>query len=148
MLRSPELVWIEPDSGHGAFAHEVSDVREVLYAEHLETIAAAWFRRPGAPPLSWVSDLVIEVSEQRVDEALTLIRALVCEAKTDEELAWVGAGPLEDILWSHGPSAIGAVEQAAQDDRFRFALAGVWPSQQHPDVWRRVALALGSQERY
>jgi hypothetical protein len=58
--------------------------------------------------------------------AIAFICALVAEAQTDEDLAYIGAGPLEDLLRRQGPQAIDLVErEAAENPRFRFALAGV-----------------------
>jgi hypothetical protein len=80
---------------------------------------------------------------------MQLIREMVAISETNEELAFIGAGMLEDLLRRQGPAAIADTEQAAATDpRFRFALAGVWPNEMFPEVWARVAVALAEQQRY
>lgn len=60
-------------------------------------------------------------------EAWELICHLVEGASTDQVLAIVAAGPLEDLLKKHGPEVIALVEESCQcNDRMRLALSGVW----------------------
>jgi hypothetical protein len=143
-----ELAWIESDTGCGAFAEDVAEIRDLIFSEHLGAVAKLYLQRSGEFS-SWVFGLVDHVCTDDPPRAIELIRSLVSEAKDDEELAYIGAGPLEDLLRRRGPAAIGLIEaEAAADRRFRFALAGVWPSERNPDVWKRWSMALGDQERY
>jgi hypothetical protein len=148
MLREPSgIFWLESADGTGEFAEEVADVRLLLLERHLPEVAAAWCGRNGADPAGWVFSFVFGLCREAPEAAVRLIRALVAEAQTDQELVNVGAGPLEALLRQRGPEAISAVEVAAAEDaRFRLALAGVWPSEQHPDVWKRWTVALGEQK--
>ncbi|HMN72402.1 MAG TPA: hypothetical protein PKA55_11110 [Rhodoblastus sp.] len=54
----------------------------------------------------------------------------------------LAAGPLEDLLSSHGPAVIEEVERnALQDRRWAWALGGVWRFQMNEDIWQRVQRA-------
>jgi hypothetical protein len=62
---------------------------------------------------------------------------LINKAPSDEALAYVAAGPLEDLLAFHGPAVIDYVTVAARADaRLQLALSGVWLNRANP-VWER-----------
>ena len=52
----------------------------------------------------------------------------------------LAAGPLEDLLWLHGPSFIDRVEnESRQSRRFALAFQGVWQlGDGNAEVWARV----------
>src|SRR5687768_4829733 len=57
----------------------------------------------------------------------------------DALLAYVAAGPLEDLLRSAGQHFADRVEERArQDARFRRALTGVWGRSEQPQLWKRL----------
>jgi uncharacterized protein DUF6869 len=61
---------------------------------------------------------------------------------SDEVIAVLAAGPLEDLLSKNGASFIGRVEElASRDEKFRFLLGGVWQNAMPDDIWRRVEAA-------
>ena len=149
MLENTDVMfWLEPDQGTGQFAADVAEVRDELLGSP-STVARVWFERDGMSRHGWVWEVVDHVCDHDPERAVVVIRALVAEAKDDDELAVIGAGPLESLLRQQGPQAIALVEAAAAEDpRFRFALAGVWPSERNAEVWKRWAVALGDQKRY
>lgn len=60
-------------------------------------------------------------------QALALMSALVDGAETDDDLALVGAGPLEDLLVRHGTNLVDEVDDLARRNaRFARAMNGVW----------------------
>jgi len=62
---------------------------------------------------------------------------LIKKASCDEALAYIAAGPLEDLLAFHGPGVIEHVTVAARaDERLQLALSGVWLNRASP-VWER-----------
>ena len=143
-----QLLWVESDGHSGTFAYELPEVRDALFALHLRAVAGMWFERRGSPP-PWVRLLVIDTCERHSSRAVPLVQALVAEARDDEELALVGAGPLEDALCHQGPAIIRQIEEAAATDRrFRIALAGVWKSTMADEVWSQVSKTLAEQQRY
>ena len=75
------------------------------------------------------------------DEGWELTRVLVGMAGSDEALAYVAAGPLEDLLRRHGPAVIGRVEdESRRNDQLRLALSGVWIAPEDPVFGRWYAL--------
>ncbi|MGD0020060.1 MAG: DUF6869 domain-containing protein [Candidatus Limnocylindrales bacterium] len=76
-----------------------------------------------------------------------ILRDIVRQAP-DEILAYLGAGPLEDILAEHGFETIEAIEQEARDSQqFRRALAGVWPGRLPAPIWTRVVALVDDESR-
>jgi hypothetical protein len=67
--------------------------------------------------------------------ALELVAALLERAPDDDGIALAAAGPLEDLLHSHGQDLVDEVERRTrQDARFgRRSLASGWPT----DRWTR-----------
>jgi hypothetical protein len=60
-------------------------------------------------------------------KALGLVVALASSAPDRESLFYLGAGPVEDLVRTHGDALVGDVlAAAAQHPRFKIALSGVW----------------------
>lgn len=75
-------------------------------------------------------------------EALQLVAALVRAAETDDDLALVGAGPLEDLLTRNGAVLVDDIDDLARRDlQFAQALTGVWWSAD--DAGPEVTIRLG-----
>ena len=56
-----------------------------------------------------------------------LTKALVGQSRSDAELAYIAAGPLEDLLRKHGPALIDTIaNQAQNNERLQLALSGAW----------------------
>ena len=85
----------------------------------------------------WAFEEVNQIVRRDPAAGLRLTCLLVNKAPSDEALAYVAAGPLEDLLTFHGLSLIDQVEVAARaDERFQLALSGVWLNRANP-VWER-----------
>jgi hypothetical protein len=90
---------------------------------------------------------VNDLLEQGDPAVLTVIDALINEAASDEELDYVGASALEDLLCHYGHAAafVDAVERRArQQARFKLALSGVWLSREVSEDVRQRLGALGA----
>lgn len=75
---------------------------------------------------------MLHISKE-AETAWPFILALVDSAPSDEALAFVAAGPLEDLIQMYGDDfADRMVERARRDARFRSALRDVWG-------WERVS---------
>jgi hypothetical protein len=52
---------------------------------------------------------------------------LINPASSDKALAFIAAGPLEDLLKKHGPVVIDCIENESEENaRLQLALSGVW----------------------
>ena len=75
------------------------------------------------------------------EAAWALILEILAHAPSQDALALLAAGPLEDLIEYHGPSFIDRIELCARrDPKFRYLLGGVWQSST-PEVWSRVEAA-------
>jgi hypothetical protein len=98
----------------GAAPNEIADAYLRYHARKQEADRWAWEK---------VEDLI----EHDLDEAWRIICALVSKASSDEALAYVAAGPLENLLVRHGPAVIDKVEDESRNNsRLQLALSGVW----------------------
>jgi len=80
--------------------------------------------------------------------SVDVIQALVDAAPTDADLAFVGAGPLEDLMshHRHGVTFVDEVERhARQDPRFRIAISGLWLAEGVPESVRSRLGAFGAK---
>jgi ABC-type nitrate/sulfonate/bicarbonate transport system substrate-binding protein len=81
--------------------------------------------------------------------AWSLTLKLIAAAPTPEALSYIGAGPLEDLLYGRGEQFIDEVERLArQDPKFRRALQGVYNESESPgDVHDRVNKAAADSSK-
>jgi len=85
----------------------------------------------------WANEKVDELARRDPDEGWKITRILVDAAPSNEALAFVAAGPLEDLLKNQGPAVIDRIEKEAEsNDRLRLALSGVWLDSENP-IWKR-----------
>jgi hypothetical protein len=75
----------------------------------------------------WASEGMDRVIAADPEAAWELVKELVARAPDDAALAFVAAGPLEDLICKHPDAVIDRVERrAAENARFRKALRAVW----------------------
>ena len=91
---------------------------------------------------SWAFDRVAKIVRDDPRVALELTLLLLTKASDDAVLAYVAAGPLEDLLKMHGPQVIDRIERMAdRDSRLQLALSGVWGiSRENPMFERWYAM--------
>jgi hypothetical protein len=78
------------------------------------------------------NEIVRESMWQGGADALDLVVALIDAAPSDDVIAYVGAGPLEDLLLDHSDALIDQVDDLARrSPAFARALSAVYPS----DAW-------------
>ncbi|WP_233840417.1 DUF6869 domain-containing protein [Dyella sp. 2HG41-7] len=89
--------------------------------------------------LFWAFEEVDELCRSSPDEAWAFIVAAWNMDKSQAVAENLSAGPLEDLLATHGEYVIDRVEaHAAADPSFAFLLGGVWRNVMTEDVWSRV----------
>jgi hypothetical protein len=79
-------------------------------------------------PDSWAFDEVnARVGRHgQAEDAWNVVSALVAEAQV-EQLGYIGAGPVEDMIKNHGTVLFEWIEGAARrDERFQYALTRIW----------------------
>jgi hypothetical protein len=77
--------------------------------------------------LRWAWEKVRELVENNPEEAWKLTLLMINKSESDEALAHVAAGPLENLLNRHGLVLIDRIEDASRKDaRVRLALSGAW----------------------
>ena len=98
--------------------------------------------RDKSPATEWALDTLQDFTlHQRWEEVWQVLLAIARGEKElePEALAYVAAGPLEDIICRAGPEFIDRVEHEAKFNRqFGRLLTGVWPTRAHAAVRERV----------
>ena len=77
---------------------------------------------------AWAFDEVWDIVRNHPDMALELTLLLLRKSGDDDAtLAYVAAGPVEDLLKLHGPVVIDRIERETKSSsRLQLALSGVW----------------------
>jgi hypothetical protein len=95
----------------------------------------------------WAMEAVDELVRDNPDTAWSIIVKLIAGATDDRVLAFVAAGPLEDLLQTHGPRVMNYVEELAKSDRkFRRALTAVWISSPS-DIAQKIETLVAGEPR-
>jgi hypothetical protein len=119
--------------------------------DEIEAWAAAYIellREPGKydarHPLSWaVSRFQERGGDVSPDDCWAAILEIVARDPSDESVAILAAGPLEDLINHHGPEFIDRIElESRRNPAFRHLLGGVWRAST-PEVWARIEKARG-----
>lgn len=93
--------------------------------------------------LHWTDDYLINLTLKGDIEALWkfVLRAYKKDL-SQEVIGILSAGALEDVLAVKGEEYIGRIELlAANDQRFKYLLGGVWQNAMSDEIWSRVQAA-------
>lgn len=118
----------------------------------VESIARAWVAMHHAPPDSeqyrdnfWAYEQIDELREEDPEACWRIIQVILHLDSSDEILSNLAAGPVEDLLGSHGEKFIERIETAASEDAsFRKLLAAVWENNIPQEIWTRVKKVAGA----
>lgn len=90
----------------------------------------------------WAWEVVDSAVRDTPQLGWSLVLQLIAQAPSNEMLAHVAAGPLEDFVVQHVGTYIEQIEYHAREDpKFRFALTGVWCEGDIPhDLFERLSL--------
>jgi hypothetical protein len=107
------------------------------YWKHYELAADDRRQRLEAENWFWAWEEVDGAVRAPGPQTFDLLLALVHAARDDDALAYVGAGPFEDLVNWHGANFVDQIEQCARrDEAFRQALANVRISNNVPATIR------------
>jgi|ERR1041384_7664703 hypothetical protein len=106
-----------------------------------DELAAEWLAKSTQP----VGDRHCRLDDAASDDpesAWSAILKVIEHPLTDEQTAYLAAGPPEILLSKHGAAFIDRVEHEARvNPKFSFLLGGVWKHGMSDDVWNRVQRA-------
>jgi hypothetical protein len=110
------------------------------YWQHYEASFGPAADRAKADECEWAWLEAKDVAEDGGPQALALVSALAEEAPSDDALAYLGAGPLEELLDGGWQTVVTDLEQAAlASDRLRLALGWAHlPEAMPSDVQERL----------
>lgn len=75
----------------------------------------------------WAYDQVHSIIQNHPDEGWEITLLLLQKAGSDAALAYINAGPLEELLLRHGAAVIDRIEPECENNsRLQLALSGVW----------------------
>ena len=98
----------------------------------------------GDDSLFWAFEDLSEILSDDPERAWRLTLQLISQSSNEAVLAYVAAGPLEDLLAYHGHRFIERIEaQSKTDAVFHQALCGVWGQGRFdPEIYDRVQHAI------
>ena len=121
-----------------------------LDPEEMRQLAESWidFCRlpedsPGREHKFWSHDRLWELVHDDPEAAWATINVIRREG-SDLVLSNLAAGPLEDLLVSHGDRFIDRIEAlAGHDTQFKKLLGATWRNSIAPGVWKRIKAIAG-----
>ena len=88
---------------------------------------------------AWSGELLIRAARADPEFCWHVVLQLIDAAETDETIASIAAGPLEDLLAHHGTLYIDALEALSKSQpKVQKAVSGVWQNTTSRDVWLRI----------
>lgn len=75
----------------------------------------------------WAYEEVDDAAAEASPGVVELLVSLADAAPDDDAVAYLGAGPVEDLIRLHGQELVEEIDEAARrNERFRLALRSVW----------------------
>jgi hypothetical protein len=92
----------------------------------------------------WAFDCMETIVSEEPELALELIVFALTRFTRPDEISFLAAGPLENLVQLHGAQLIDRLERvAAINEQFRLLLSGIWgESSTDPEIWRRIQKAV------
>lgn len=133
---------LPPEGYEDAWKHDES-VRATA-----EAIFEEWQGNIEQAETAWELTRLIE-SKRDPNRALSIILGIMALDIRDEQIAHLGAGPLEDLLSYSGPECIDVIGRLAdRNPRFKRVLGHVWQTaEMDPIVWRYIENVLGQASK-
>ncbi|SRR6266545_2957269 len=127
---------------HSDLHRKASNLRDAYL---LHAIAAS--HGESAEDTAWASDAFEALVRTDPDEAWPLIIDVLNRAADDATLAYIAAGPLENLIVLHSSRVIDRIEATARrNEQFRRALTGVWAQGDIPEeISKRLENAVAGE---
>lgn len=114
--------------------------------ESLIQLAEAWIRLHAIPEDSpervhffWAYGRLSDLVQESPEEAWQAIQTIRLLDQSDQIISNLAAGPVEELLASHGENFIERFELTARnDDQFKRLLGAVWRNEISDVVWERI----------
>ncbi|HEY2329023.1 MAG TPA: hypothetical protein VGI63_04340 [Verrucomicrobiae bacterium] len=105
--------------------------------EETQNLASAWMLIESGVEEAF--DRMYDLLHDDPENAWLVIQEINSRELSDDLMANLAAGPLEDLLALHGDLFIERIEVKAENDpKFNRLLGGVWQNEMSDDVWERV----------
>ena len=89
-------------------------------------------------PLFWAIERFMKLNSDHPEVCWNMILEILIKKPSNNVLSILAAGPLEDLIVSHGCEYINKIENEARiNPAFKYLLGGVWKSST-PEVWSRL----------
>ena len=100
-----------------------------------------WTEKSRSCKLHWAINKFFEYEIDHPEFCWEAILEILRREPSKKVLCMLAAGPLEDLIHSHGPEFIEKIEEEARVNReFKLLLRGVWESSTE-EIWNRVLRA-------
>jgi hypothetical protein len=107
-------------------ANEFSELVDAYWEHYRLSTSSERAERLSADSTRWAVDEVDAIASDD-DRAVPLMVALADAADDAQALAYLGAGPIEDVVLAGSPAVVDRIEGAAErSERFRYALRCAW----------------------
>lgn len=105
------------------------------------------YKDKSAPTTNWAVNEIDNIIMMNPKIGLDVIIKLINRCDNNDELAFVAAGPLEDIILNNGKIIMDKLEREADNNiKLQFALSGVWIDRENEDIypeWERLMKRYG-----
>jgi hypothetical protein len=118
-------------------------IRDRWQQVDISAFVTAWFEERRIEGSSADGDLAGKATLMSFTASPSVQWAFVCaaveQAKTDDDLGVIAAGPFESLMGKHGPDYIALLEDKCREDaKFAKMTTGAWQHLMDDDVWSRV----------
>jgi hypothetical protein len=108
-----------------------------MTSEEVQSLASSWLAHQSGYDEAF--DKMYDLLHDDPESAWLVIQEMNSREMSDEIMANLAAGPLEDLLRLHGDAFIERTEfKANSDSKFNRLLGGVWQNEMSNDVWERL----------
>lgn len=96
-------------------------------------------------PDAWSHECLSTIEDDDPELLMSFVMAAADACRSVQDIAFLAAGPVENLIIRFGPQVIDRIERlATASAKFTYLLSGVWGgSHADPEVWARVGRLVG-----